>query len=60
MMLAYYLTNDFANSFTTLSTSYPDTGGDIYLSSENLMNLDDLTHFTLKKWTRMSIASDGG
>ncbi|KIR32114.1 hypothetical protein I352_05344 [Cryptococcus deuterogattii MMRL2647] len=28
----------------------------IYLVSENTMNVDDLTHFTLKEWTRMSIS----
>jgi processing peptidase subunit beta len=49
--------NNLANSFMSFSTSYSDTGlWGIYLVSENLMNLDDLTHFTLKEWTRMSIA----
>jgi mitochondrial-processing peptidase subunit beta len=38
------------------STSYSDTRlWWIYLVSENLANLDDLMHFTLRKWTRMSI-----
>ena len=49
--------NNLANSFMSFSTSYSDTGlWGIYLVSENLMNLDDLLHFTLKEWTRMSIA----
>ena len=49
--------NALANSFMSFSTSYSDTGlWGIYLVSENLMNLDDLTHFTLKEWTRMSVA----
>ncbi|TFL02714.1 mitochondrial processing peptidase beta subunit [Pterulicium gracile] len=46
-----------ANSFMSFSTTYSDTGlWGIYLVSENLTNLDDLFHFTLKEWTRMSIA----
>jgi processing peptidase subunit beta len=49
--------NNLANSFMSFSTSYSDTGlWGIYLVSENLVNLDDLAHFTLKEWTRMSIA----
>jgi processing peptidase subunit beta len=49
--------NNLANSFMSFSTSYSDTGlWGIYLVSENLSNLDDLVHFTLKEWTRMSIA----
>jgi mitochondrial-processing peptidase subunit beta len=49
--------NNLANSFMSFSTSYSDTGlWGIYLVSENLMNLDDLVHNTLKEWTRMSIA----
>lgn len=47
--------NNLANSFMSFSTSYSDTGlWGIYLVSENFMNIDDLTHFTLKEWTRMS------
>ncbi|KAF8843249.1 hypothetical protein BDN67DRAFT_988607 [Paxillus ammoniavirescens] len=38
--------NALANSFMCFSTSY----------SDNLVNLDDVTHFTLKGWTRMSNA----
>ncbi|KAJ7165822.1 Metalloenzyme, LuxS/M16 peptidase-like protein [Mycena filopes] len=49
--------HSLANSFMSFSTSYADTGlWGIYLVSENLMNLDDLTHFTLREWTRMSMA----
>ncbi|KAG5721482.1 hypothetical protein E4T56_gene13237 [Termitomyces sp. T112] len=49
--------NNLANSFMSFSTSYSDTGlWGIYLVSENLLNLDDLMHFTLREWTRMSIA----
>jgi processing peptidase subunit beta len=49
--------NNLANSFMSFSTSYSDTGlWGVYLVSENLMNLDDMTHFTLKEWTRMSMA----
>ena len=48
--------NNLANSYMSFSTSYSDTGlWGIYLVSENLMCIDDLTHFTLKEWTRMSI-----
>ncbi|KAJ6544141.1 Metalloenzyme, LuxS/M16 peptidase-like protein [Mycena capillaripes] len=48
--------HSLANSFMSFSTSYADTGlWGIYLVSENLMNLDDLSHFTLREWTRMSI-----
>ncbi|KAF9004674.1 peptidase family M16-domain-containing protein [Cyathus striatus] len=49
--------NNLANSFMSFSTSYSDTGlWGIYLVTENLVNLDDLTHFTLREWTRMSIS----
>ncbi|KLO06958.1 hypothetical protein SCHPADRAFT_909909 [Schizopora paradoxa] len=49
--------NNLANSFMSFSTSYSDTGlWGIYMVSENLMNIDDLTHFTLKEWARMSMS----
>lgn len=49
-------TNNLANSFMSFSTSYSDTGlWGIYHVTENLTNLDDLLHFTLREWTRMSI-----
>jgi processing peptidase subunit beta len=41
----------------SFSTSYSDTGlWGIYLVTENLLNIDDLVHFTLREWTRMSTA----
>jgi processing peptidase subunit beta len=47
--------NNLANSFMSFSTSYSDTGlWGIYMVSENLTNVDDLVHFTLKEWRRMS------
>ncbi|KAI0049401.1 hypothetical protein FA95DRAFT_1556875 [Auriscalpium vulgare] len=53
--------NNLANSYMSFSTSYSDTGlWGIYLVSENLVNLDDLVHFTLREWTRMSIAPTSG
>jgi mitochondrial-processing peptidase subunit beta len=49
--------NNLANSYMSFSTSYSDTGlWGIYLVSENVQNLDDLVHFTLKEWQRMSTA----
>jgi processing peptidase subunit beta len=49
--------NGLANSYMSFSTSYSDTGlWGIYLVTENLMNIDDLLHFTLREWTRMSMA----
>lgn len=47
--------NNLANSFMHFSTSYSDTGlWGIYMVSENLVNLDDMVHFTLKEWQRAS------
>ncbi|KAJ1849134.1 Mitochondrial-processing peptidase subunit beta [Coemansia sp. RSA 2708] len=44
-----------ANSFMSFNTSYHDTGlWGIYLTSENVTQLDDLVHFTLKEWARLS------
>ena len=49
--------NNLANSFMSFSTSYSDTGlWGIYLVTENLMNMDDMAHMTLREWTRMSIS----
>jgi len=49
--------NNLANSYMSFSTSYSDTGlWGIYMVTENLMNVDDMVHFTLKEWTRMSLA----
>lgn len=48
--------NNLANSFMSFSTSYADTGlWGVYLVTENLMNMDDLMHFTIREWTRMAI-----
>ncbi|KAJ2221428.1 Mitochondrial-processing peptidase subunit beta, partial [Coemansia sp. RSA 520] len=45
--------NGLANSFMSFNTSYHDTGlWGIYMASENVSNLDDLVHFTLKEWAR--------
>ena len=53
--------HNLANSYMSFSTSYSDTGlWGIYLVTENLTNLDDLLHFTLREWTRMSIAPTTG
>jgi processing peptidase subunit beta len=53
--------HNLANSYMSFSTSYSDTGlWGIYLVTENLANLDDLLHFTLREWTRMSIAPTTG
>ncbi|KAI1077420.1 mitochondrial-processing peptidase subunit beta [Whalleya microplaca] len=47
--------NDLANSFMSFSTSYSDTGlWGIYLVSDKLTSLDDLVHFTLREWSRLS------
>ena len=44
-----------ANSFMSFSTSYSDTGlWGIYLVSDAVTRLDDLVHFTLREWSRMS------
>jgi len=40
----------------SFSTSYSDIAFGHLLCFENLMNLDDLVHFTLKEWSRMSVA----
>ncbi|KAJ2414334.1 Mitochondrial-processing peptidase subunit beta [Coemansia sp. RSA 2530] len=47
--------NNLANSFMSFNTSYNDTGlWGIYMNSDNITNLDDLVHFTLKEWARLS------
>ncbi|POY76520.1 putative Acetyl-CoA C-acetyltransferase [Rhodotorula taiwanensis] len=39
----------------SFSTSYSDTGlFGVYMVSENLTNLDDLTHFLFKEWQRLA------
>ncbi|KAL4937312.1 hypothetical protein BDV06DRAFT_215984 [Aspergillus oleicola] len=47
--------HNLANSFMSFSTSYSDTGlWGIYLVSENMTGLDDLIHFALREWSRLS------
>ncbi|PMD12762.1 mitochondrial processing peptidase beta subunit mitochondrial precursor [Hyaloscypha hepaticicola] len=47
--------NDLANSFMSFSTSYSDTGlWGIYLVTDKLTRIDDLVHFTLREWSRLS------
>jgi len=54
-------TNNLANSYMSFSTSYSDTGlWGIYMVTENLTNIDDMVHFTLREWTRMSISPSSG
>uniref|UniRef100_A0A060T853 mitochondrial processing peptidase n=1 Tax=Blastobotrys adeninivorans TaxID=409370 RepID=A0A060T853_BLAAD len=49
--------NKLANSFLSFSTSYSDTGlWGIYLTTENKGQIDDLVHFTLKEWNRLSVS----
>ncbi|KKY25608.1 putative mitochondrial processing peptidase beta subunit [Phaeomoniella chlamydospora] len=49
--------NNLANSFMSFSTSYSDSGlWGIYMVTENLTNIDDLVHFTLREWSRLSFA----
>ncbi|OLY78397.1 Mitochondrial-processing peptidase subunit beta [Smittium mucronatum] len=49
--------HNLANQFMSFNTSYNDTGlWGTYLVSENLTCLDDLVHFTLKEWSRLSIS----
>ncbi|KAF2454618.1 mitochondrial processing peptidase beta subunit [Lineolata rhizophorae] len=44
-----------ANSFMSFSTSYSDTGlWGIYLVSDSIDRVDDLVHFTLREWSRLS------
>ncbi|KAI9820123.1 MAG: hypothetical protein M1832_003830 [Thelocarpon impressellum] len=47
--------NGLANSFMSFSTSYSDTGlWGIYLVTDQLTRIDDLVHFTLREWSRLS------
>ncbi|KAH8899203.1 hypothetical protein GQ53DRAFT_709819 [Thozetella sp. PMI_491] len=47
--------NNLANSFMSFSTSYSDTGlWGIYLVTDQLTRVDDLVHFTLREWSRLS------
>lgn len=52
--------NKLANSFMSFSTSYSDTGlWGIYLITENVDSIDDLVHFTLKEWSKLSTQVTG-
>ncbi|RFU33246.1 hypothetical protein B7463_g3064, partial [Scytalidium lignicola] len=52
---AFVHKNDLANSFMSFSTSYSDTGlWGIYLVTDNVTRIDDLVHFTLREWSRLS------
>merc|ERR1711977_76940 len=52
---AFVHNNDLANSFMSFSTSYSDTGlWGIYLVTDKLTRIDDLVHFTLREWSRLS------
>jgi processing peptidase subunit beta len=47
--------HDLANSFMSFSTSYSDTGlWGIYLVTDKKTRIDDLVHFTLREWSRLS------
>ena len=48
-------THNIANSFMSFSTSYSDTGlWGIYLVTDKVTRIDDLVHFTLREWSRLS------
>ncbi|KAF2839286.1 mitochondrial-processing peptidase subunit beta [Patellaria atrata CBS 101060] len=47
--------NNLANSFMSFSTSYSDTGlWGIYLVTDAFTKIDDLVHFSLREWSRLS------
>ena len=47
--------HQLANSFMSFSTSYSDAGlWGAYMVTDNLTNIDDLVHFTLREWNRMA------
>ncbi|KAJ8097380.1 Metalloenzyme, LuxS/M16 peptidase-like protein [Lipomyces tetrasporus] len=47
--------NHLANSYMSFSTSYSDTGlWGIYLITQNLTGIDDLTYYVFKEWRRLS------
>jgi hypothetical protein len=49
--------NNLANSFRHFNISYADTGlWGVHIITENLINIDDTVHFTLKEWQRMSVS----
>ena len=49
--------HNLANSYQHFFTNYSDTGlWGVNIITENFSNVDDLMHFTLREWTRMSTA----
>ncbi|KAK4167263.1 Metalloenzyme, LuxS/M16 peptidase-like protein [Cladorrhinum sp. PSN259] len=47
--------NDLATSYMSFSTSYSDTGlWGIYMVTDKLTQIDDLVHFALREWSRLS------
>ncbi|KAK0735043.1 Metalloenzyme, LuxS/M16 peptidase-like protein [Lasiosphaeria miniovina] len=47
--------DDLATSYMSFSTSYSDTGlWGIYLVTDNITRIDDLVHFALREWSRLS------
>ncbi|KAI9753849.1 MAG: hypothetical protein M4579_004977 [Chaenotheca gracillima] len=53
--------HNLANSFMSFSTSYSDTGlWGIYLVTDRLTRIDDLVHFTLREWSRLSYSVTEG
>lgn len=49
--------NHLAESFTSFSTSYSDSGlWGIYMVTKNVTNIDDLAHFALKQWNRLAVS----
>ncbi|KAM7194483.1 mitochondrial-processing peptidase subunit beta [Rhypophila sp. PSN 637] len=52
---SYVHEHDLATSFMSFSTSYSDTGlWGIYLVTDKLDQIDDLVHFSLREWSRLS------
>ncbi|KAK3335978.1 Metalloenzyme, LuxS/M16 peptidase-like protein [Cercophora scortea] len=52
---SYVHKHDLATSFMSFSTSYSDTGlWGIYLVTDKLSSIDDLVHFALREWSRLS------
>ncbi|KAF2662483.1 hypothetical protein K491DRAFT_617265 [Lophiostoma macrostomum CBS 122681] len=48
--------NNLANSYMSFSTSYSDTGlWGIYMVTPHATRIDDLVHFTLREWSRLSL-----
>ncbi len=51
--------NHLAKSYKSFSASYTDSGlWGITVATDNLLSIDDLSHFTLKQWNRLSTSVD--